>query len=206
MSRAARLSFVLLLVGAIPAPAATAATATATAGDDTECAGSAPLVYPSPDGRHRAAVQEQACVTADGGAAAAIVVLVAPAATPDDGRRALSIAVPRSRDDWPRPRWRNATTLEIWVPNLAKRLGEVAPQVDGIAVELHYCQDNPADRQAVVDHQAALARWMRETTAWARRRKETPGSEGPRPERPQEPRIPPGRCDPAQFPQATAAP
>jgi hypothetical protein len=203
LSRAALLAVAAAAVALLAAALPAAAAAPATEGD-AECAGSAPHVYPSPDGRHRAAVQEQACVTADGGAAAAIVVIVAPDATPDDGRRALSIAVPRSREDWPRPRWRNATTLEVWVPNLAKLLGEVARQVDGIDVELHYCQDNPADRQAVVDHQAALTRWMQETTAWARRRKETPGSEGPRPQRPQEPRIAPGRCDPAQFPPAAA--
>jgi hypothetical protein len=45
-----------------------------------------------------------------------------------------------------------------------------------------------------VDYKAAVKQWQRDVTAWAARRKQDADGAGPRPPRPEEPRLSPGRC------------
>jgi hypothetical protein len=146
----------------------------------------------SPDGHWVASVQEEVCATAQG-AAAAITVIVSAAADPTDGKRVFQMTVPRSRDDWPRVRWESPTSLHLRVPNLAEVMPPV-PEYSGIRITLEYCNDNPDDRARVAAYKTAIKQWQANVTAWAKKRKEDPDGAGARPERPQEPRVSPGRC------------
>lgn len=181
-----------LLVALLPLQASSA---------ERVCDKSESKLYPGPGGRWTVSVQEEVCSTDKGGAAAGITVAVGPPADPLSGGRVVITAVPRSRDhgEWPRPVWRDAKTLEVFVPNMANVL-EVKPAYEGIDVKLTYCKDRPEDRALVADYQTAFKQWMRDTTAWVERRKQDAASAGARPTRPQEPRVPVGRCDAADLP------
>lgn len=163
------------------------------AAEPTDCDRSGSKITASPDGRLQASVQEEVCSFGKH-AGAAITVVVSPPGAPEKAERAASIAVPGSREEWPVALWRGPKELQVWVPNLAHVL-EVEPAVGDVAVSLHYCDDNPGDRQRVADYRTAFEQWKRDTTAWVQKRKADPASAGPRPERPQEPRVPVGRCD-----------
>jgi len=148
---------------------------------------------PSPDGRWIASVQEEVCATAQGAAAGITVVLVS-AGDESKARRVFMTAVPRSRDDWPRVRWEGGETLHIRVPNLAEIPAPPQPQFEGVRIALEYCGDAPEDRQRIADYKLAVKQWQRDVSAWAAKRKEDAAAAGPRPPRPEEPRLPPGRC------------
>ena len=177
----------LLLVATLPMSAAAA--------EPTDCDRSESRLTPSPDGRVTASVQEQVCAVGKR-AAAAITVLLIDARDPATSTRVASTAVPRSRDEWPRAVWRDATTLEVWVPNLTEML-TLESSAQGVRVELKRCNDDPAAREQVAGYKQSFEQWKRDTTAWVERRKQDPTSAGPRPERPREPAVPIGRCDPS---------
>ena len=160
--------------------------------EEIVCDRSHPYTTPSPDGSWTASVQEEACATPSG-AAAGVTVELHPGKDPQQAQRVFTMTVPRSRDDWPRIRWLSATALEIRVPNLA----EVRPpreEHQGIRITLAYCGDNPGDRARLVAYKEAVKQWQRDVSAWVKRRKEDEAAAGPRPPRPEEPRLPPGRC------------
>jgi hypothetical protein len=188
--RWAAVALLLLVVLASWLPAANAT-------EVTDCDRSGSKTTPSPQGRWVVNVQEEVCAVGKGVAAGITVVVSSPEA-PEQGGRVAMIGVPRSRDDWPRVRWRSETELEVWVPNLAVVVSTQA-QWQGVQVTLHYCGDNPGDREAVAAHKLAVKAWQQETTAWVERRKQDPDKAGPRPVRPEEPRVAPGRCDPGEF-------
>jgi hypothetical protein len=151
---------------------------------------------PSPDGRLTASVQEQVCA-AGNRAVAGITVIVAPPDAPTDGVSVAMTAVPRSRDEWPRVVWRGNDALEVWVPNLA-HVVDVKPAYRDVKVTLKYCGDNPDHRARVANYQVAIKQWMQDVTAWVERRKQDPEGAGPRPARPEEPRLPKGVCTAAE--------
>lgn len=177
---------VLLCAGALPPPSVAA--------EATDCDRSDPRLAPSPDGKFTASVQEQVCAVGSR-AAAAITVLLIDARNPGSAIRVAAIAVPRSREEWPRAVWRDASTLEIWVPNLTEML-TLEPAAQGVRVELKRCNDDPGAREQVAAYRQAFEHWKRDTTAWVERRKQDAAAAGPRPERPREPSVPTGRCDP----------
>jgi hypothetical protein len=107
--------------------------------------------------------------------------------------RVLSMRVPRSRDEWPRVVWTSATSLEVWVPNLAE-IGLHVADAEGLHIELKYCGDNPEERARRVQYQADLKQWMKDTTAWVQQKKSEPNSTAPRPKRPEEPRLTSSTC------------
>ncbi len=148
---------------------------------------------PSPDGQWIASVQEEVCAGARG-AAAGITVVVSSATDESRAQRVFITAVPRSRDDWARVRWEGNSLLQIRVPNLAEIAEAPKPEFAGIRIELQYCGDNPDDRAKVAQYKLDVKQWQRDVTAWVQRRKQDPDAAGPRPPRPEEPRLPPGRC------------
>jgi hypothetical protein len=83
--------------------------------------------------------------------------------------------------------------VELRVANLSEAPAPV-PEYEGIRVQLTFCNDNPADRGAVVAYKAAVLAWQKDVTAWNDRRKLDPVAAGTRPARPEEPRLSPGRC------------
>jgi hypothetical protein len=186
----AALTVTLSLIGVMPSVQAAQAA-------ERVCDASESKITRSPDGRWTASVQEQVC-SSERGAVAGITVILARPDAPQVSGRVVTTAVPRSRDEWPLVVWRGPESLEVWVPNLANVV-ETKPGFEGVAVALKYCNDNPADRERVAGYQDALKSWMKETTAWAARRKQDPQQAGPRPVRPEEPRVPSGRCDPASL-------
>lgn len=147
---------------------------------------------PSPDGRWVVSVQEEVCATANG-AAAGITVVLSSAAEPSRSRRVFITPVPKSRDDWPRIRWQGADAVEIRIPNLTEA-SPPEPEFSGIRISLAYCGDNPQDRASLAAYKAAVQQWQKDVSAWAARRKEDAAAAGPRPPRPEEPRLAPGRC------------
>ena len=151
------------------------------------CEQSEASVTPSPQGGWAASVQHQVCDTG-GRAAAAVTVFVGPPAAPLQGSRVAAVAVPRSRDEWPRAFWRSESRLEIWVPNLASVL-ETAAKHGEVTVVLRYCDDDPAARAQVAQYAADLQAWMAAVSRWSEQRKTDPEGAGARPERPQEPRV-----------------
>jgi hypothetical protein len=160
--------------------------------DETVCDRSNSITTPSPDGNWTASVQEEACATPTG-AAAGITVELHAGKDAGQVQRVFTSAVPRSRDDWPRVRWLSATALEIRVPNLA----EVAPpraEFQGIRITLAYCGDNPEDRARLAAYKESVKQWQKDVSAWVKRRNEDAAAAGPRPPRPEEPRLPTGRC------------
>jgi len=154
-----------------------------------DCDHSGAKTTPSPDGHWVAIVQEEVCAT-DKGAAAGVNVDLAPADDPSHKRRVFSMAVPRSRDEWPRIIWRSATSMEVWVPNLAEVGAQVA-EPEGVHIDLKYCGDNPQERAQRAQYQAALKQWMKDTTAWVQQKKADPNATAPRPKRPEEPVLTP---------------
>jgi hypothetical protein len=147
---------------------------------------------PSPDGRWVANVQEEVCATS-AGAAAGITVVLSSTEDPARSRRVFLMPVPRSRDDWPRIRWQGLDRVEVRVPNLTEA-NPPEPQFEGIRIALAYCGDNPEDRARLAAYKAAVTQWQRDVSAWARQRKQDPQAAGPRPPRPDEPVLAPGRC------------
>lgn len=159
---------------------------------DFVCDRSGSKSTPSPDGRWIANVQEEVCETATG-AAAGITVNLVPAHDPDSPRRVFIMPVPRSRDDWPQIRWLGPDAMEIRVPNLSEA-PPPEPGLEGIRITLAYCGDNPADRARLVEYRAAVKQWQTVVSDWVKQRNEDPVKAGPRPPRPEEPRMPFGRC------------
>jgi hypothetical protein len=160
---------------------------------DQFCDRSVSKTTPSPEGRWIASVQEEVCTTDAGGAAAGITVVIGSAVDAGTTRRVFIMPVPRSREDWPRVRWSGPNALEIRVPNLSEP-SPPEPQWNDIRVTLAYCGDDPVARQALADYRAAVKQWQEYVSAWVARRKQDEASAGPRPPRPEEPRLPPGRC------------
>ncbi|MEO8314970.1 MAG: hypothetical protein ABI645_09270 [Pseudomonadota bacterium] len=173
----------MLILGLAPAAANAA---------ERVCDHSETRATPSPDGQWVANVQEEVCDTGNG-AAAGITVVIASVKDQARSKRVFMMPVPRSRDDWPRVRWQGANAVELRVANLS---GAPAPeaQYEGIRISLTFCNDNPADRAAVVAYKAAVLAWQKDVTAWAEKRKQNPDAVGARPARPEEPRLSPGRC------------
>lgn len=157
-----------------------------------ECDHSGAKTTPSPDERWVATVQEEVCAT-EKGTAAGVNVDLALASDPTHKSRVVSISVPRSRDDWPRVVWTSASSMEVWVPNLAE-IGLHVAEADGVRVELKYCGDNPQERARRDEYQAALKQWMKDTTAWVQQRKVDPNTTAPRPKRPEEPHLTATSC------------
>jgi hypothetical protein len=147
---------------------------------------------PSPDGQWVAKVQEEVCDTGNG-AAAGITVIISSTSDAAKSRRVFTMPVPRSRDDWPRVRWQGPNAVELRVANLSEAPAP-EPQYEGIRITLTYCNDNPADRAALVAYKASVLQWQKDVTAWAEKRKQNPDAVGARPARPEEPRLSPGRC------------
>lgn len=162
------------------------------------CDQSESTVVVSPDGRQAASVQHQVCATAAGGVAAAITVFVGDAAAPLAGGRVLSIAVPPTRAEWPRAVWVDARALEVWVPNFAKVL-ETKAASGGVSVTLRYCADDPVARERVARHETDLQQWMQAVSRWAEQRRADPEGAGPRPPRPEEPRVINRPCTDAEI-------
>ncbi len=159
---------------------------------ELECDQSETRATPSPDDHWVANVQEEVCATANGTAAGITVILASKQQTARS-KRVFMMPVPRSREDWPRIRWRNASEMEIRVPNLA----EVKPpdaEFDGVRISLAWCGDNPDDRARQAAYKAAVLQWQKDVSAWVKRRNEDAQAAGPRPPRPEEPRLAPGRC------------
>ena len=165
----------------------------ATPAAEPECDRSGSKTPPSPDGRWVANVQEEVCATASGGTAAGVTVVITSAADAQVAKRVFIMPVPRAREDWPRVRWPQAGSLEIRVPNLSDP-SPPEPQWNGIQIALAYCGDDPAARQQLADYKSAVKQWQKDVSAWATRRKESEATAGPRPPRPEEPRLSPGRC------------
>jgi len=147
---------------------------------------------PSPDGKWVANVQEEVCATS-GGAAAGITVVLVPDQDASRGKRVFIMPVPRSREDWPRIRWHDSHALEIRVPNLTEA-APPEPLHEGIRISLAYCGDNPEDRERLANYKTAVKQWQKDVSAWAARRKQDEAAAGPRPTRPEEPRLATGRC------------
>lgn len=155
-------------------------------------------VVAAPGGKVAASVQHQVCSAGDA-AGAAITVYVGPAPSPLEGERVVATAVPRSKEEWPRAVWRGDSLLEVWVPNFAQVL-EAKPSAGPVTVKLAYCGDDPQARERVARHAEDIRRWQREVTAWAQRRKADPEAAGPRPARPEEPRVARRPCQPGDIP------
>ena len=166
------------------------------------CDQSESTVVPAPRGSLAASVQHQVCETDSGGVSAAITVYVGEAAAPLKGERLVSVAVPRSRDEWPRAVWRGEHALEVWVPNLANVL-EAKPRYGNVTVALKYCADDPVARARVAQHAVDLEQWMESVSRWAERRRDNPDAAGPRPPRPQEPRLAARACTDADMQDGT---
>ncbi len=185
-----------LLISLLPALAMSPGFATAA---ERVCEQSEATVTPAPNGRLAASVQHQVCATESGGVAAAVTVFIGDAAAPQQGSRMVMIAVPRSRDEWPQAIWRGNSSLEVWVPNLAKVL-EANSAYKDVAVTLKYCADDPGQRARVAQHQADIQLWMAAVTRWSELRKADPEGAGPRPPRPAEPDATPRACSKSDIP------
>jgi hypothetical protein len=158
-----------------------------------DCDRSESRLTPSPDGQWVASVQEEVCAGARG-AAAGITVVIRSSSDESRAQRVFVTAVPRSRDDWPRVAWEGNALLRIRVPNLAEISDGPRDGFAGIRIELSYCGDAPEDRAKVAQYKVDVKQWQRDVSAWALRRKQDAATAGPRPPRPEEPRLPPGRC------------
>jgi hypothetical protein len=156
------------------------------------CDRSGSTATPSPDGRWVANVQEEVCESS-GGAAAGITVDLASTADPARHKRVFIMPVPRSRDDWPRIRWLGPEAMEVRVPNLSEAPPPV-PEFEGIHITLAHCGDNPEDRARLADYRVAVKQWQKDVSAWLQQRKADPRYTEPRPPRPEEPVLAPGRC------------
>lgn len=159
---------------------------------EDQCDRSGSVSTPSPDGQWVANVQEEVCATPTG-AAAGITVVIVSAKDPARSKRVFLMPVPRSREDWPRIRWQSAAAMEVRVPNLSQA-APPEPEFEGIRISLAYCGDNPEDRARLASYQAAVTRWQKDVSAWVQKRKQDAEAAGPRPPRPGEPELAPGRC------------
>jgi hypothetical protein len=166
--------------------------------EEPVCDGSAATVTASPHGKLLASVQERVCTT-EKGAAANVQVTLAPKDSPDDRILVVATAVPRTREEWPKAVWRNETLLEVWVPNLA-HVVEVKPSFADVQVVLKYCGDDPAARASLVQYQVDLKKWMEQVTRWTQLRKIDAEAAGPRPPRPEEPRVSNQLCRAGDIP------
>jgi hypothetical protein len=182
MTRVARLLLVLLALAPLSGWAADA--------HDCEHAGEKKVA--SPDGRWVATVQEEVCAIGNR-TGAGIMVDLALASDASHAKRVFNMRVPRSRDLWPRVIWKGPATMELWAPNRAEILAQES-QFEGVQIQLRYCGDNPAERAQVGEYQAALKRWMKDTTDWAQKRKQDPAFNEPRPKRPTEPTYSSDSC------------
>jgi len=158
-----------------------------------DCDRSDSIRTPSPDGRWIASIQHDVCGDASG-AAAGITVFLSRAGDTSRGERVFITAVPRTHDEWPRARWQGDSLLQIRIPNLLEVTQAPRPEVDGVRIELVHCGDNPDDRARLARYKQDVQQWQRDVTAWAARRKQDPEGAGPRPARPEQPRLPPGLC------------
>jgi hypothetical protein len=165
---------------------------------EQSCDGSESKITPSPAGNWMASVQERVCTT-ESGVAANVQVTVASKKSPDEATLVAAIAVPRSRDEWPKVVWRSETSLEVWVPNFAHVL-EVKPVLRDVVVALKYCADDPVARASVAQYQVDVKRWMEAVTSWAKLHKADPDAAGERPPRPEEPRVTNQPCQPSDIP------
>jgi len=147
---------------------------------------------PSPDGHWVANVQEEVCATANG-TAAGITVVLASKQDATRSKRVFMMPVPRTRDEWPRIRWQGSNAVEIRVPNLAEVRAPDA-EFAGIRITLAYCGDNPEDRARLAAYKTAVQQWQKDVSAWVKRRNQDAQAAGPRPPRPEEPALAPGRC------------
>jgi hypothetical protein len=162
--------------------------------EESACDRSASISTPSPDGKWVAHVQEEVCATNGGnGTAAGVTVVLASAKDSTHSRRVFMMPVPRSREEWPRVRWQGADAMQVRIPNLIEA-ATPEPQFDGVRISLAYCGDNPDDRARLAAYKAAVQQWQKDVSAWAKQRKENADAAGPRPPRPEEPTIAPGRC------------
>jgi hypothetical protein len=160
--------------------------------EEPVCDRSETKATPSPDGQWVANVQEEVCATATG-AAAGITVVIASTKDPTRNKRVFIMPVPASRDDWPRIRWDGPTAMQVRVPNLSE-VTPPDPEFAGIRISLAYCGDNPQDRASAAAWKAAVKQWQKDVSAWVQRRKQDADAAGPRPPRPEEPQLAPGRC------------
>jgi hypothetical protein len=160
---------------------------------EADCDRSGSTSTPSPDGQWIANVQEEVCATAAGGAAAGITVVLVSAGDPSRSKRVFLMAVPRSREDWPRIRWLDAKAMEVRVPNLSEA-APPEPKFEGISITLAYCEDNKADREQLAAYKTAVLEWRKVVSLWVQQRKQDPQAAGPRPPQPEEPRLAAGRC------------
>lgn len=179
--------------------AATFAAPVVAAGAERVCDQSDSRIIPAPQGPLAASIQHQVCATDAGGVAAAITVFVGGQSAPLQGARVLAIAVPRSHDEWPRAVWRGPRDLQLWIPNFAKVLETRATWQD-VAISLHYCHDDPEARARVARHETDMKQWMQDVSRWAEARKVDAASAGPRPQRPEEPRVVNRPCSEADIP------
>lgn len=173
--------FAVGLLGVASLPGAAAAA-------ERACEQSEQARTPSPGGRWEASVQHQVCETATGGVAAAVTVFVGTPGAALQGERVAAIAVPRTREEWPRVVWRGESMLEVWVPNFAQVLDAGSAYRD-VTVALRYCSDDPDGRALVAQHQLDLQEWMKAVSRWNELRKSDPEAAGARPVRPAEPRV-----------------
>ena len=172
----------------------------AASGAESACEQSEATITPAPRGTLEASVLHRVCATSTGGAAAAVTIYVGPTGAAQQGERVAAVAVPRSRDQWPRAVWRSQSLLEVWVPNLANVL-EVRPAYRDVQVQLKYCGDDPAERAAVAQHQVDLKEWMAAVTRWNEARQLDPAAAGSRPVQPREPDARPRACRDADIPR-----
>lgn len=167
-------------------------------GAGAECEQSEALITPAPQGQLEASVLHRVCATSTGGVAAAVTVYVGAPGAALQGERVAAIAVPPSREQWPRVVWRSPLRLEVWVPNLANVL-EVRPAYRDVQVQLRYCDDDPAARAAVAQYEADMKDWMAAVTRWNEARQVDPVAAGTRPARPRQPDMTPRACRDAQI-------
>jgi hypothetical protein len=162
--------------------------------EESACERSGSISTPSPDGKWVANVQEEVCATNGGtGTAAGITVVLVSAQDPARSRRVFMMPVPRSREDWPRIRWQAADAMQLRIPNLSDA-SPPEPQFEGVHITLAYCGDNPDDRARLAAYKSAVQQWQKDVSAWVRQRKDNAEIAGPRPPRPEEPVLSPGRC------------
>ncbi|MEJ0036017.1 MAG: hypothetical protein WDO68_08025 [Gammaproteobacteria bacterium] len=157
-----------------------------------DCEHAGEKMFASPDGRWVATVREEVCAIGNT-TGAGIMVDLALAADAAHAKRVFNMRVPRSRDLWPRVVWTGPMAMELWAPNRADIMAQES-QFDGVRIQLKYCGDNPAERAQVAEYQTALKQWMKDTTEWARKRKQDPSFSEARPKRPAEPTYSSDSC------------
>jgi hypothetical protein len=130
-------------------------------GAESSCERSGSKATPSPDGQWVVNVQQETGRT-PWGPAAGVTVILASTRNPARCQYVYVMAVPRSRDDWPRIRWNGPSALEVRVsrlsnPSTGSRVqhprrvtGKADPhkgperEYEGIRITVTYCDDNAA--------------------------------------------------------------